>query len=174
MLWMHLPLIRPAPDTMTVACGRTTDNFDELLRYNDWANERVLETLCSAADPPDRTLELLSHLLRAQDLWYGRVAGTDHANLALWTTDDLATCERRAEAGTERWLTLLDERGKEGLDDAINYENTSGDSFTTPLRAILSHVINHGTHHRAQIALLLRAADIVPPTTDYIYYVRGE
>lgn len=174
MLWMHLPLIRPAPDAMTPARARTTDNFNELLRYNDWANERVLETLRSATDAPDRALELLSHLLRAQDMWYGRVDGTDHTNLALWATDDLEACARRSEASTERWLALLDRFGGEGLDESIAYENTSGDSFTTPLRDILSHVINHGTHHRAQIALVLRTADIVPPATDYIFYLRDE
>jgi uncharacterized damage-inducible protein DinB len=35
-------------------------------------------------------------------------------------------------------------------------------------------VVNHGTHHRAQIALLLREAEIAPPATGYIYYLREQ
>nr|WP_272505416.1 DinB family protein [Salinibacter ruber] len=33
-------------------------------------------------------------------------------------------------------------------------------------------VVNHGTHQRAQIALVLREADGAPPPTDAIFFVR--
>jgi uncharacterized damage-inducible protein DinB len=123
---------------------------------------------------PDRAVELFSHLLRAQDLWFERVEGTDHANVALWVDEALAACAERAEASARRWRTVLDERAAHDLDQPIAYTNSKGTSFETPLRDLLSHVVNHGTHHRAQIALVLREADIVPPPTDYIFFVREE
>ena len=147
------------------------DDFATLLRYNQWANARVLDTLQSAGDVPERALELFSHLLRSQDVWYGRVQNTDHADLDFWTTDSLSACAERLDASTQRWDALLSSRS-DALDQPISYTNSKGTAFETPLRDLLTHIVNHGTHHRAQIALLLREADISPPATDYIFFVR--
>ena len=150
---------------------RTVDDFMTLFQYNRWANARVLDTLQSAAGRPVRAVELFSHLLRAQDVWYGRVAGTAHATLDFWATDPLPACADRLDDSTRRWQTILDERADD-LRQSIAYENSKGTTFETPLRDILTHVANHGTHHRAQIALVLREADVAPPATDYIFYLR--
>lgn len=159
---------------MPPASIRTVGDFVSLFRYTQWANDRVVEALRSAEEVPEHALELLSHLARAQDMWFGRVQGTAHTDLALWETDDLDSCAERIEASAQRWETVLSTRGSDDLDETISYENTSGTSFETSLREILSHVVNHGTHHRAQIALILRNADIEPPVTDYIFYVREQ
>jgi uncharacterized damage-inducible protein DinB len=150
---------------------RTADEFARLFRYNRWASARVLDTLQSVNGGPERAVELFSHLLRAQDMWYGRVEGTDHANLDLWATDTLPACADRLDDSTRRWETVLDDRAGD-LNQPIAYENSKGTAFETPLRDILTHVVNHGTHHRAQIALVLRNADVAPPATDYIFYLR--
>jgi uncharacterized damage-inducible protein DinB len=153
---------------------RTANDFQQLFQYNRWANERILETMRAAEETPARALELFSHLLRAQDHWYGRVEATDHAALDFWTTESLAACAERLEASTQRWQAVLDERATDRLDQMISYTNSNGTPYETSLRDILTHVVNHGTHHRAQIALVLRDADITPPATDYIYFVREE
>lgn len=154
--------------------NRTPEDFVTLFRYNHWANNRVLDALRGANGLPGRVLELLSHLLRAQDIWYGRVEDTEHADLDLWRQDDLSACVERAEASTQRWTGVLDARSPSDLDHPIAYTNSSGTAFETPLRDILTHVVNHSTHHRAQIALVLRRAGFTPPETDYIFYVREE
>ena len=152
--------------------SRTADDFETLFQYNRWANGRVLDTIQAAEDVPERVLELFSHLLRAQDHWYGRVQGTDHASLDFWKTESVSACAERLEASTQRWQAVLEEQAAENLDQMISYTNSKGTSYETSLRDILTHVVNHGTHHRAQIALVLRNADIAPPPTDYIYFVR--
>jgi len=151
----------------------SSSDVASLLRYTQWAHDRVLERFRSVDRVPDRAVELFGHLLRAQDVWYGRVANTDHAELDLWATDPLSTSAGRLEDSTRRWQALLDERADD-LDQPVSYTNSSGTAFETPLRDILLHVVNHGTHHRAQIALLLREADIAPPATDYIFYLREQ
>lgn len=151
---------------------RTADDFVSFFQYNQWATRRILETLQSSDGPPARAVDLLSHLLRAQDVWFGRVRGTEHAELALWVEEDLKACAERAASSAERWHRLLDRCSSEDLNEPVAYTNSSGTAFETPLRDIASHVINHGTHHRAQIALVLRKAGIAPPATDYIFYVR--
>lgn len=153
---------------------RTPDDFESLFRYNRWANGRVLDAMRAAEAVPDRAVELFSHLLRAQDVWYGRVRDTEHANLDLWVEEDLAACAERAEASADRWHTVLEACAAEDLDRAVAYTNSKGTHFETPLRDVLTHVVNHGTHHRAQIALVLREADIPPPATDYIFYLREQ
>jgi uncharacterized damage-inducible protein DinB len=158
---MSTPQARPAADVQS------------LVQYTHWANDRILSTMQAADAVPARAVELLSHLLRVQDVWAGRVQNTDHAHLDLWGQEDLSACADRLAASSERWQTVLDERA-DGLDRPIAYTNSTGTAFETPLRDLLTHVVNHGTHHRAQIALVLREADIAPPATDYIFFVREE
>jgi uncharacterized damage-inducible protein DinB len=153
--------------------ARSLDEVQRLFDYNHWASTRVLRALEEADDMPGRALELFSHLLRAQDHWYGRVAGTDHADLDFWATDALADCAERLAASTERWQRVLDGPGaEEGLDQTVVYTNSKGVEYENTLRDICVHVVNHGTHHRSQIALVLRQAGIDPPATDYIFYLR--
>jgi uncharacterized damage-inducible protein DinB len=38
---------------------------------------------------------------------------------------------------------------------------------------VLSHVVNHGTAHRAQIGTILRHFGLKPPPQDYIFFVMG-
>ncbi len=160
----------PMPSTPT----RTAGDFRSLFQYTRWANDRVLDTLQSADTAPDRAVELFSHLLRAQDIWFGRVQDTDHATLSLWAEEELEACAERLGASDRRWQDVLDDVTNGDLDRPVSYTNSKGTAFETPLRDILSHVVNHGTHHRAQIAFLLREADIAPPATDYIFYVREQ
>ncbi len=148
-------------------------DFDTLFRYTRWAHGRILDAMQAADAVPERATTLLGHLLRAQDIWYGRVAGTDHATLDLWATDSVQDCADRLEASTRRWAALLGDRD-DALDAPVAYTNSSGTAFETPLQDILLHVVNHGTHHRAQIALLLREANIAPPATDYIFFRRDQ
>lgn len=144
-----------------------------LFQYTRWANERVLETMQAADAVPDRAVELFSHLLRAQDIWFGRVKDTEHADLSLWVEEDLTACAKRLEESMQRWQSLLDDVTTDDLAEPTAYTNSKGTRYETTLREIFTHVVNHGTHHRAQIALVLRDAGIAPPPTDYIYFLRG-
>ena len=58
------------------------------------------------------------------------------------------------------------------LNEKVDYSNSKGVVFSNDVVDILQHLIIHGQHHRAQIALLLRQNGIEPPTTDYIFYIR--
>jgi len=55
----------------------------------------------------------------------------------------------------------------------IYYKNLKGIAYKNKLADILAHVINHGTHHRAQAGQQLKFAGFENlPITDYIFYVR--
>ena len=85
-------------------------------------------------------------------------------------TDDLDTCAERSARTTDEWIDLLQSTGD--LTQSVRYQNTSGTPFENELQDLAHHVVNHGTHHRAQIAQTLRQSGESPPATDYIYFLR--
>ena len=160
--------------------------FTDLFRYNDWATRQVIDVLQQAeTDPAERgqavregdalahARRLLSHLVRAQEVWLGRIQETDAASLPIWEETDIRTSAERAEASTAAWLEFLSGRTSNDFAGDVHYRNSKGQPFTNALREVAAHVINHATHHRAQIALLLRQAGHAPPATDYIFYARS-
>ncbi|WP_119842003.1 DinB family protein [Salinibacter ruber] len=157
---------------MSAPQSPAADDIQTLFRYTRWANARMLDAMQAAGAVPARAVELLSHLLRVQDVWFGRVEGTAHADLVLWVDEDLAACAERAGTSIARWQSMLEERSGDALDQPVAYTNSTGTRLETPLRDRCRHVVNHGTHHRAQIALVLREADGAPPPTDVIFFVR--
>lgn len=59
------------------------------------------------------------------------------------------------------------------LDRVILYTITENKSFQNFVWEILFHIVNHFTHHRAQIAREIRTSGYsIPEKTDYIIYKR--
>lgn len=148
---------------------------EDLFRYDDWASAQLIGTLreASLSDAVyGRILDLLSHLLRTRLLWLGRVEASPDAGLPFWQRDTLDACAARAKAGTAAWLRHLASCTDADLTRTATYTNSKGITYTSTLREVITHVVNHGTHHRAQIALLLRDNGVAPPLTDYIFYTR--
>ena len=51
--------------------------------------------------------------------------------------------------------------------------NSKGQSWTSRVEDVLTHVLLHGAYHRGQIASALREAGLTPPYTDYIHATRS-
>ena len=151
----------------------TPEHYLKFARYNAWANRRaatMVEALTEAQAV--RPLLLLSHLLRAERVWLGRIQGSDDAP-KLWEADSLIVCRDRIEANTESFANALAGLEPKALLQPVYYTNTKGTPFSTPLSGILDHVFNHSTHHRGQVSLLVRDAGQVPESLDLIAYLRG-
>lgn len=146
--------------------------FEGLVQYNAWANGRVLEQLAGLSETYQvRPLLLLSHVLRAERIWLGRIGGTPPVGVPLWETDTLNGCRERIGANTAAFTQLLPANDA-ALQNVIAYTDMKGTPHRTPLGEMLEHVFNHGTHHRGQIALLVREAGTTPLPLDYIVFVR--
>jgi uncharacterized damage-inducible protein DinB len=153
------------------------DSADRLLRlfsYDNWANEQVLLSLQDNMNFEEsaKAVEYYSHIAGAQELWYRRIEGQSLDDLEVWPDYDLAVALQKITTMHEKWKQLVD-LNRSDPDRVISYKNSKGISYETKLSDILHHVIIHGQHHRAQIAKLLRKADIDPPATDFIYYTRS-
>lgn len=147
-------------------------HFTQLTNYHLWAQEYALQSLEALDSPPDEALTLFDHIVKADWVWQTRIQGNSPSpNLF---DNDVSIDQSRAalEESMGMWQTFLDKL--EGMDLAapITYRNIRGDEFTNSLEEILTHVLNHGTYHRAQIAKLVRAAGGTPARTDFIVYAR--
>ena len=117
---------------------------------------------------------LFSHLLTAEEVWLCRAKGLAAPVQRLWEIYSVETLQRMLEENSQAWTDYLNSIEEKDLQREVSYQNTKGESFTTRLDDIITHLVNHGTHHRAQIASMLQHEKILSPVSDYIAYIREQ
>lgn len=141
----------------------------ELLAYDRWANLRIAEALPGLAQAE----KLFAHIVGASELWFERVAGGDYKKLPVWPEAwPLAESRKRFEAVAERWRAHVERADANELARRVEFTNSAGQACADRLDDILRHLVNHGSHHRGQIASQLRAAGRTPETLDFIVWRR--
>ena len=71
---------------------------------------------------------------------------------------------------------LQDFAGKLSDDDwnrIIDYRDLGGRPHSLPLGPLIAHVVNHGTYHRGEAALMLTSMDRSPGDLDFVYFLLG-
>lgn len=144
--------------------------FIKLYRYNEWANKRVLAALENQRVNDEKILRLFSHQLSANFLWLHRIQDLPPPEYELWKTYPLGQLRFMVEEGSKRWNQFVD--GTENFNRILKYKNYVGDYYENNVEHIMIHLVNHGTYHRGQIALLLRERGFEPINTDFITYDR--
>ncbi len=142
-----------------------------MFQYDEWANARMLAAL-KGLDDDSRPLQLMAHVLVAQKIWLERINGRDTTGVDKSPKLTLAEAQILADENREALSEIVAGADDERLDSEIEYKNLSGAEFRTSLRDILTHVALHGAYHRGQAAAALRAAQVTPPNTDFITFVR--
>lgn len=152
----------------------TADHFLRLYSYDIWANDQILLTLQNNLNFPeaDEAIAYYSHIAGAQEVWYNRIESQSTDKLDIWPDYGLSEGLQKLKTLSEKWKLLIG-NNRSSLDNVIAYQNSKGKAFETQLSDILQHLIIHGQHHRAQIAVLLRNAKITPPATDFIFFSRS-
>lgn len=147
--------------------------FIRLFNYDRFANEAILQVLVSFGQPA-KAVQLMTHLLMAQQIWYNRCNGLPLPAGALWQDD--GKVEEYAAAIVKNngdWIAYLETLRDDDFSKVFNYNNLKGEPFASNLSDIIMQVINHGTHHRAQIGQQLKFAGAETlPVTDYIAFTR--
>lgn len=150
--------------------------------YNYWANHRLLAKAGNLTEAQlnekapymwDSIMGTMAHMLGAEWIWRQRVhEGVSPA--AILDRTQFSTLEllkkRWAEEETAMrgYLARLSEAD---VEREVEYRNTAGQPFSRPLWQILSHVVNHGTQHRSEIALSLTNFDQSPGDMDITLFL---
>jgi uncharacterized damage-inducible protein DinB len=150
-----------------------------LVAYNQWANERILgaidgmtaEELGRPVDAYIGTLEQnLRHILLATRIWLARWKATTPPTLK----DPIAGPWPAAYASTHaEFRDFVGALTDASADRVIDYKDSRGQPFQMALSQLIVHVVNHGTHHRAETGMLLERLGRSPGDMDYVYYCLG-
>lgn len=148
------------------------EHYKNLLQFDHWANEAIARVLENASELPEKTRELLSHILAAHWLWLNRIGATDK-NMPVWPEIRPGDWRDQNDQIWKTWNSYLDSLSPTDLDLSTTYRNTKGEGHINTAGEIITHVLHHSAYHRGQINQILRANDIEPPYVDYIHYARS-
>ena len=143
--------------------------FHQLFDYNFYCNKKLIETCIRLEFIPENSARLFSHVLNAHHIWNARILDQAPA-LGVWDVHEAASWGDLHYQNQRDSFEII--TNADLFDKRITYENSEGRTFANSLQDILFHIINHSTHHRAQVAADFRASGLEPPSLDYIVYKR--
>lgn len=149
-------------------------HFQFQFEYNSWANTSVIDILIKTKKHPERTVQLISHIICSQDIWLDRVIGNSEYSFSIWDQFSIYECKSLSKLSTEKWLKFIKRTSEKELRAEFEYENLEGKYFETTLERVMGHIITHSAYHRGQIIQMLREMNVNTPHIDLIYYTRND
>lgn len=162
-------------------------HFQRLHEYETWAGGEVIaslratqtllgEALGNASHPPTaafrRASGIFAHTQMARHEWLSRLGAVERRPWAMFPEWTIEQCQADAQRLDRLWADYLARAEAERLDEVVTYYSTEGKPFTSTRGDILTHVYNHSSYHRGQIAMLVKQAGGTPASTDFIVYIR--
>jgi uncharacterized damage-inducible protein DinB len=153
-----------------------------LYQYNAWANARILNV--TAQVTPEQFLApatyshgglrgTLVHILFAEWIWRNRWEGISPTKG--FAPEDFPTFE----ALRSRWKTeekvlmaFVEKVNEQKLESVVHYSRTGGEARENILWQLMLHLVNHGTQHRSEVAIMLTDLGRSPGDIDFITYLR--
>jgi uncharacterized damage-inducible protein DinB len=150
-----------------------------LIAYHRWATERTLET-CVVLSPEEFLRDLggsfnsvrdtLAHSFMADNAWQHRVRGEPFTRpTAEQLPANLETLSSQWQVALSGWDALIATRDSS---EVIQYRAFEGQPYLSTFEEIVYHVVNHGSYHRGQVALMLRQLGHAGVNTDLIAFTR--
>jgi len=138
--------------------------------YNAWANGETLSAI-KAAGADAQSVRFMAHILAAERVWLERLK-QQAQSVPIWPERDLAGCEQEASGLAQSWSEYLELLTAGDIAQTISYQNSKGESWTSAIMDVLTHVVMHSAYHRGQIASHMRASGYTPAYTDFIHGIR--
>jgi uncharacterized damage-inducible protein DinB len=163
------------------------DHFLMLARYNVWATDRLLDRHVARLSDDEYRRDAglffksvhgtLNHLLLAERcLWFERFANgvSPKRKLNEEVHADRAALQAALKQAVRGWIPAIESWDAARFDGALHYTSTEGVTRTVPFAPALTHVFNHGTHHRGQITAALTALGHDAPELDLLFPVLAQ
>lgn len=152
----------------------------ELFAFNDWARDALMKSAAAlSAGQLDRKFEMgpgslrntLNHLCVVEGVWLDRWQGRQPTYRVSGDGIEMAPLWDEWRDTSGRRNSFLAGVKESDLTKELTYINLKGERLTFPIGAMLLHVCNHGSHHRAQVLNMMRhvGAEMPRPQTDYIF-----
>ena len=151
-------------------------------RYNLWANQRVCDFL-GEVEEEKLNREIVSsftslrktifHAYGAQALWLKRLEGESPSVFPSYETKSSSETLQLLIETSQQIISYVESLSEEQLMEMLMYKNIAGESFTSCIRDIIQHVVNHATFHRGQVITMLRQVGYTKLfPTDYVAFCR--
>jgi uncharacterized damage-inducible protein DinB len=161
----------------------TTRTARTLTRYNQWANELMLDA-ASKLPPGESTkprttlfkniVHTLNHNYVIDRIFQAHLEGRDHGYTARNTTEpppleDLQRDQREIDAWYVAWSDRITNAA---LEEKVSFTFVGGGPGVMTRGEIVLHIVNHTTYHRGFAADLFYQVPARPPTTDLTVFLR--
>jgi uncharacterized damage-inducible protein DinB len=160
--------------------------FCTLACYIVWATKRLLQACESLTDQQYRRdvglffksiHGTLNHLLVGEHLlWYPRFAKgvAPKRRLEIEAEPDRERLAQALRGAAANWLALIESCSAGRFEGKRAYTTTHGQALSLPFAATLTHVFNHGTHHRGQITAARTTLEQPCPVLDLVVMLQEE
>jgi len=155
-----------------------------LYEYNDWANDLMIHALEKLQEevhsrPAGSTASLrdrFAHIAGAEWIWLQRWKGDPPSSAPDWSqTGNIRDLAVKLQEVRDERNRILDSLSDSELDRRQEFRNLKGDTkWNVRIGEMLTHVANHSTYHRGQIASMARQMGFAPPSTDLIFFAAKE
>jgi uncharacterized damage-inducible protein DinB len=156
--------------------------ISDLYAYNEWANDVLLAKaeeldMGQLAGPQGASFESIlgnmAHLAAAQINWLERwrtgqnKQHTVDLGESLKTLADLRETLAASHSDLQAYIRALSDAQ---VDSDLEYRDKSGNQAVRPLWQLMTHVANHGTYHRGEVAMALTALSHSPGDIDFLFW----
>ena len=157
------------------------ERFKELFAYDTWATAQTMGSIASV--PAERrtspqflrALQIAAHVQVARHVWlerlHGRPAGPGIDFFPSWALERISDQAAELDA---RFFAYLDRTSDQDLDSEIHYTSSEGMRYSSTVEDVVTHIVNHATYHRGQIARLVTESGGLRASTDFIALTRRQ
>ncbi len=166
---------------MDLLIAHFRDLFEYELRCTPLVNDSLVRArecidlagLAALAPPYERAVQVWSHVQAARRIWLVRLGEKVESPAdGLFPVWSLEHAQQQASEMDRAWKEYLARLNAQELSRVARYTSTEGKAYDTDVRDILTHVVNHSSYHRGQIATLIASTGTKPAITDFIFFRR--
>ncbi|MBX3101234.1 MAG: hypothetical protein KF690_01860 [Bacteroidetes bacterium] len=148
--------------------------FLHLFEWTAWANACMGEAISPVYSADTYVQRQFSHIIHAQERWLLRLRQEELTRQDLFEPLPLEEALQRDQSFAQAITALLTLHQEDTgwLRTPVPHTTNQGQQYILPVQGVLTQLLHHGTHHRAQLAARLTSLGYASPPIDYIFYAR--